>query len=193
MAGRTSTRAKQLLEATRRANAAARPSGFEPRREPASPMAGALGCGGDVRCMMKRELPRRRDAAEIAIRTFVGEIVRRHVTWVRADASCEGLEALLRDQDNDAVVVVDALAKPIGIISSSDLLRCLRDGKVAREVMTPVTQTLLETAPISFAIGVLGQRGLAHVPVVGADGALVGAVSAADVVAWLARQFGYDP
>jgi len=167
----------------------------------------------EIRCLMEKEIPHKRDAAELAIRTYVGEIMRGQVTCVRADAGWDMLEDLLLDEDNDAVVVVDGQSRPVGHRVESDLLRYLRNEPptepapkgmlergfhvespraTAQEIMTPVVQTLFETAPMSFAVAVLAQRGVEQAPVVSVEGAVVGMVSATDVVAWMASQLGYE-
>lgn len=255
MGGRTSARARELLAATKRVNAAAEVAAFKPPQEPvtlpvherlvldadgeatssntvfcrrrggATDIETCAGCShlvsmpdagdrkGEVRCMTEREVAHKRDAAELAMRTYVGEIMRRRVACVRSDASWEMLEDLVLDEDDDAVVVVDAHSRPIGTVTESDMLRYLRDQpppepspvstlergfhvepsrKVAHELMTPVVQTLSETAPISFAIGLLAQKGFTHAPVVGADGAVVGILSATEVVGWMAQRLGYE-
>ena len=175
------------------------------------PEAGTV---GEVQCMMDKQVPHKRDVAELAIRTYVGEMMRRQVTCVRGDATWETLEDLLLDEDNDAVVVVDAHSRPTGIVSKSDLLRYLRNepppepapvgmlergfhlttpGALAQEIMTPVVQTLFETAPMSFAVAVLAQKGVEQAPVVSVEGAVVGMIGATDVVLFLAGQLGYQP
>jgi CBS domain-containing protein len=251
--GRTSARAKELLAATKKASAAARPA-FEAPAEPtalpvhrrvvlnedgegeststvfcrrrggATNVKDCAGCahvvsvpedghGGEVRCLMDKQVAHKRDAAELAIRTYVGEIMRRQVTCVKGDATWETLEDLLLDEDNDAIVVVDALSRPTGIVSKSDLLRYLRNEPpndpaprgmlergfhlespkaVAQEIMTPVVQTLFETAPLSFAVAVLAQKGVEQAPVVAVDGAVIGMIAATDVVGWMAHQLGYE-
>jgi CBS-domain-containing membrane protein len=259
MGGRTSARAKELLAATKKANAAAEVAAYAPPKEPVNlpvhqrllvdgegeatststvfcrrrggatdvstcascshvvsvPAPGdhTAGATGQVRCMMEQAVPHKRDDAEQAMRTYVGEIMRRRVTCVRTDASWETLEDMLLDEDEDAVVVVDAHGRPVGTVTESDMLRYLRDQpppdpapatmlergfhvepsrQIAHEIMTPVVQTMLENAPISFAIGLLAQKGFAQAPVVGVDGAVVGIVSANEVVCWMAQRLGYE-
>ncbi len=255
MGGRTSARAKELLAAARRVNAAATAAAIEPaleavslpvhqrllldaageatssrtvfcrRRGGAVDVETCAGCShavsvptpgernAEVRCMTQKEVPHKRDASELAMRTYVGEVMRRRVACVRADASWEMLEDLLLDEDDDAVIVVDAHSRPIGTVSESDMLRYLRDQpppdaspatmlergfhvepsrQAAHEIMTPVAQTMPESAPISFAIGLLAQKGFSHATVVGTDGGVVGVLSANDVVCWLAQRLGYE-
>jgi CBS domain-containing protein len=176
---------------------------------PADPLHGDAA----VRCNVEKAPAHKHDAAERAMRTYVGEVMNRAVTCVAPDASWEVLEELLLDQDNDALVVTDRLKRPLGIVSKSDLLRYLRNEPaggpqeadpsprgfhietaraVASEIMTPVVHTLFETSPLSFAMAALGQKRVEQALVVRVDGSIVGMISATDAVRWMAEQFGYD-
>jgi len=116
--------------------------------------------------MEDRGVPHKRDASELAMRTPVAEVMQRNVACLRPGASLSSsANPHLAD---DAVVVVDQLLRPV-------------DG-----------QTLPETAPLSLAIGLLAQKGCTRAIVVGADGAVVGVVSPAEIVGWLAQQLGYE-
>jgi CBS domain-containing protein len=159
---------------------------------PADPLHG----DATVRCNVDKAPAHKHDAAERAMRTFVGEVMNRSVTCIEPDASWEVVEDLLLDRDHDALVVIDRLKRPLGILSKSDLLRWLRNlatqRAVASEIMTPVVHTLFETSPLSFAMAALAHERVERAPVVRVDGSIVGMISAKDAVRWMAEQFGYE-
>jgi CBS domain-containing protein len=99
--------------------------------------------------------------------------------------------------------VVDERARPIGIITRSDLVDHLdytgrtssekawtRPGaqpRVAGDVMMPVSFTLPDTSSVAHAAAVMMSKDTHHVLVVNAAGVLVGVASSKDIVAWVAR------
>src|SRR5262249_40757083 len=61
----------------------------------------------------------------------------------------------------------------------------------AREVMSPTVITLHESSNIGQAASLMAYEGVHHLPVVSDRGAVVGILSAIDVLRWLGRQSGY--
>jgi CBS domain-containing protein len=59
------------------------------------------------------------------------------------------------------------------------------------ELMTPITISLEESAPITLAAAVMACEGVHRIPVVSAAGKLVGVLSTLDVMRWLAEEDGY--
>lgn len=59
------------------------------------------------------------------------------------------------------------------------------------EIMTPLAITLPEEEQLSRACAVMAFEGIHRVPVVAADGRVVGLLSTTDVMRWLARGAGY--
>ena len=156
---------------------------------------------------------RTNDVERAATRTHISEIMNRNVVCVLASAGWESLERLLLDDEFEAVPVVDAHGRPIGIVSKTDLLRRTRSdegevdphpeslpepgvhidrraGITAEDMMTPVVHALPEDAPLSFVIAALALEGVTQIPIVSKGGLVVGMVSTHDAVTWLARQIG---
>jgi CBS domain-containing protein len=127
-----------------------------------------------------------------ADRIAIAEVMSRDVACVRADVSVESLTALFHDRTIGAAPVVDADGYPIGLVSKSDLLRerCENDATVA-DVMTPMAYTLREDDPLSRAAGVMAVERVHHLPVVAADGRVVGMLSSLDFVRWVAAQSAF--
>ena len=59
------------------------------------------------------------------------------------------------------------------------------------EIMTSIAITLPEEAPLSRACAVMAFEGIHRIPVVAADGRVVGLLSTTDIMRWLARGAGY--
>ena len=156
--------------------------------------------------LLRRMLPSAADRVAIA------EAMAHYVTCARADVAIDTLTALLLDADIGAVPVVDAEGFPIGIVSKTDLLRdhwengdteevtdevvdgvhlTARAPKTVRDLMMPIAFTLREDDPLSRAAAVMATERVHHLPIVSADGRVVGMLSALDFVRWVAAQSGY--
>lgn len=142
----------------------------------------------------------------------LAQFMRRTSVSVAADASLETVERNVLEADHDAVVVVDAERAPIGIITKTDLLWRLYDERDASEedppaslergmhvvpptvtaadVMTPLVHALPDDATLSIAVGLLAVGGIDQVAVVSRSNEVVGLLTNADVVKWLATELG---
>jgi CBS domain-containing protein len=99
---------------------------------------------------------------------------------------------LFVSRDLDYAPVVDDLARPIGVLSKSDLLRwSWRDAPGPRhtlpEIMGPPGAPLLQTASIARAAATLVESGLDYVTVVSPSGAAAGVLSPRDLLGWFVR------
>ncbi|HKU37374.1 MAG TPA: CBS domain-containing protein [Polyangiales bacterium] len=144
--------------------------------------------------------------------TPVAELMTTHVFCVRPDVSLESLRTLLIERKISGVPVVDERGKPIGIVSKTDLVRHrfedgetaavdprlglgfhvseLAEGTVA-DVMSPLPITVSEDTPVSRVAAAMASEAVHRLPIVGADGAVVGIISALDLVGWYARREGF--
>lgn len=148
--------------------------------------------------------------AELAARTPIGALVHERVLCVDAKADRRRLESLLLEGGRDAVPVLDAEDRPIGIVSKTNLLvhahakraaaeagavapmpRADGGDATAEELMTPIVHALPENAPLSFAIALLSLEKIAQVPIVSPDGEVTGLFTVRDAVRWFAQQMGY--
>lgn len=137
------------------------------------------------------------------------------VLCVTADVSIESLEGLLLDQGISGVPVVDALGRPVGVVSKTDLVRehhengadgflldelerparaklgsgvhvvPSSDGTV-EDIMTPLPMSLPESASIATAAALMSHEGVHRLPVVSDENRVVGILSAFDLLGWLA-------
>jgi CBS domain-containing protein len=145
----------------------------------------------------------------------VGEIMITDVPTVQPNTPlAETLDRLL-ETDKRRVIVVDGERRVIGIITDGDVMRraakrvrpgALRalaawfgggarlpglevaaEGRTAADVMTSPVVTLLTDAPIADAVRLMMAHRIKRIPVVDADGRLVGMVGRAEVLAALSR------
>jgi CBS domain-containing protein len=119
----------------------------------------------------------------------VRELMRRTSVAVRSSLSTATAATALRARGQAAAPVVDGEGRPVGFVEEAELLRARPGSKVA-DAMTRVALSVTEGAPVSRAAGLLAQHGVEWVAVVSGDGAVVGVLSALDVVTWLATPGG---
>lgn len=131
---------------------------------------------------------------------------------IRADASVREAVALLTDHAFHAAPVIDEAGRPVGVVSTTDLLihdreqtrhavvedytewdrppRMIREGfgvEVAdptpvRDVMTPVLFSVPTLAPASKVVSEMLKMRVHHLFVTDEDGVLVGVISPVDVL-----------
>lgn len=195
---------------------------FCPVRERAEPMSHCESCPKLVSLVPEREMScelpavdgRHVDAAELAARLGVGEVMRRDAVAVTADVDLAAVNQLFVDGAAGCVVVVDTRRAVVGLIAKTDALRAHTEHADAASLAVPrelgpgfhvadLGQTtagdvmarepicLTQDARLSHAIGLMANDKLTHVPIVDEEGALVGVLDSDDVLAWLARKIGY--
>jgi CBS domain-containing protein len=130
------------------------------------------------------ELPERMDVAEAAARTRIADLLPARVECTSPDAPMELVVRL----GVEIVPVVEDDGELVGVVDT----RRGFDGKLlAREVMAPPLQALNEDSALASAVAAFAISKAPALPVVSADGALVGVLTAPEVMRWLARTLGY--
>jgi CBS domain-containing protein len=119
----------------------------------------------------------------------VNDAMPRSAVALRASLSCADAADALRLRRVQAATVVDGRGRAVGIVGEGELLRARRAEKVG-DVMGRVVLSVPESAPLARAAALMAAQRAERVAVVGADGAVVGALTALDVVAWLAAREG---
>jgi CBS domain-containing protein len=138
---------------------------------------------------LRSAAPASRVPPSLADRIAIADVMSRDVACVRDDVSVESLGALLRDRAIGAVPVVDEAGFPIGLVSKTDLLReRWPDEATVEDVMTPLAYTLREDDPLSRAAAFMVVERVHHLPIVAADGRVVGMLSSLDFARWVAAQ-----
>jgi CBS domain-containing protein len=119
----------------------------------------------------------------------VRELMGRTAVAVRSGLAASSAAAALRARRQPAAPVVDGEGRPVGFVEEAELLRARPGAKVA-DTMSRVAISISEDAPASRAAALLATHGAERVTVVSADGAVVGVLTALDVVGWLASPGG---
>lgn len=138
-------------------------------------------------------------------RTAVSEIMATDLVCVTSDLTLESLAALLLDAHIGAVPVVDYEGFPVGIISKTDMVRdgfdtsldatldqadtqqlTFRTRSRVIDVMTETVQCVREDESVAQAATLMLMKRLHHLPVIEAQGRLVGMLSTFDFARWIA-------
>ena len=134
------------------------------------------------------------------MKTAVKDVMTTRVIWVRKDASFRDLAAALRRHRVSAFPVLGDGDKVIGVVSEADMLTKEaplggfsgllhhRDAEKARgitagDLMTAPAVTVAPEDTVEHAAGLMYTRKVKRLPVVDANGHLVGIISRADVLA----------
>jgi CBS domain-containing protein len=158
--------------------------------------------------LLRRMLP------SLGDRVAIADFMSRDVLCVTREVSIEGLAALFLERGISAAPVVDAEGFPVGIVTKTDLVRehwergdtseltatdevldGLHVAAVARatvgEIMMSVAFTLCEDEPLSRAAAIMAAEQVHHLPIVDAEGHVVGILSSLDFVRWVAEQAAF--
>lgn len=154
------------------------------------------------------------DAAGVAARVPIAQVMTTHVVTVTPDIAIETARGLLLQRGISGMPVVDEDGHVIGMLSKTDLLaedeehegdiaeyedvprrgRLDYPGTVRRmtratvgDVMTPITVTISQDASLARAAALMVAEGIHRLVVVDAQGRVNGLLSAMDVLRWLAR------
>lgn len=127
----------------------------------------------------------------------IGEICTRVVVTCRRDASALEVARLMRERHVGAVVVVDddrGKPMPVGVITDRDLvvevMACGVDPGMLRagDMIVGEPVTAVDTELVFDAVWFMRSKGVRRLPVVHAQGHLLGILSADDVTRFLAEQ-----
>jgi predicted transcriptional regulator len=149
----------------------------------------------DQRCDLDRRLPvGRGPSARLQLeleRTPVTAVMSRDVICAAPDLALDALAAVLDAQAISGMPVVDAVGRPLGVVSRTDLVAARRPGASptrVEDIMMPMTFSVPDHASLAHAIAIMACEGVHRIPVVGADRTVVGIVTTLDVVRWLAAE-----
>lgn len=125
------------------------------------------------------------DAVSSNSRKRCRDIMTGDVTTASAGMSLREVAAVMRDGDMGAVPVTDN-GRLIGILTDRDIVvRAVADGSEQRKTVGDVmSKELFTVGPDDFAfeaIRLMGDKQVRRIPVIEADGKLVGIISMADI------------
>lgn len=140
----------------------------------------------------------------------VTQIMSRAITCARRDLAADVVVDLMLRHRIGCLPVVEDPGRPIGMITKLDVVEQLLAGerddadaddharraparmpRTAGELMLPLAITLGERASVAHAAALMAAEGVHHLPIVDANGRLIGVVSAMDIIRWLARNDGF--
>jgi CBS domain-containing protein len=118
---------------------------------------------------------------------------RKRVISCGLEDTATAIAQLMRDEHVGAVVVLSADGGPVGIVTDRDLVtRVLAEGRTAdteaRVFMTPEPITVRASARLDDVVATMRAAGVRRLPIVGADGAVVGLVALDDITVLLAGE-----
>lgn len=108
------------------------------------------------------------------------------VVTVTPDTSLRNVAKILAEKHISGVPVVDG-GKVVGILSEADILKAGDMEKTAADAMVKEVITVGPEACVPDVAKILSERGIKRVPVVDKSGKLLGIISRADVVKFLAE------
>jgi CBS domain-containing protein len=126
----------------------------------------------------------------------VGRICQRDVDLAGADESVWQAAERMHQRTVGTLVVLDEAKKPIGMVTDRDLaiqvIAERRDPYTTSvgEVMTKTLKTVSENDSIEAALSLMRSGAFRRLPVVDANGTLVGIVTFDDILMLLAEEFG---
>jgi CBS domain-containing protein len=147
--------------------------------------------GRFVRCANVPE----RATRDLGYASPLEEIMTASVRCVRTDVTAEAVLDLLREYAIEAVPVVDAQGRPVGIVTKTDLFRELQLGhgirRTAGDLMTRHVLWLPPEAAIASAAALMAAERIHHAVILADDRRVIGIVSSLDLLGWLARKAGF--
>jgi CBS domain-containing protein len=103
------------------------------------------------------------------------------------DTSLDQVAKLMVQNDCGEIPIVDGTNRPVGVVTDRDIVcRAVAEGKnpmgyPAENVMTTSVFTVPETATMDRVVSEMRDRQIRRVPVVDAEGSLVGIIAQADI------------
>jgi CBS domain-containing protein len=127
----------------------------------------------------------------------IGEICNREVVFARRDSTVREAAQLMRDSHVGDLIIVDernGRRVPAGILTDRDIAVGIvakgldPDTLAVGDVVGPELVLVKESAGVSETIELMRAKGVRRIPVVDASGALVGIVTADDMLDLLAEE-----
>ena len=130
-------------------------------------------------------------------RLSVGDLMTRDVLCVRPDLPLETAAMLLLDQPERPLPVVDEHGQVLGTIADCDVQLEIqsqrREAGTVLDAMSSCAVTVPEATALTRAAAVMAFEGVSCLIALSPGGAVVGVLTAADLLAWLALADGYVP
>jgi CBS domain-containing protein len=124
----------------------------------------------------------------------IGKICTRSVVMAAPEETVQEAAILMKKHNVGTIVIVDAAMRPAGILTDRDVaVRCVAPGTSPdamriRDAMSTPVRTVTETTPIEEGLATMRGLGVRRLPVIDANGSLVGIVSMDDIVELIAGE-----
>ena len=124
----------------------------------------------------------------------IGDICERDVIAIRRDAPLMEASSLMRNHHVGCLVVTDAHALPVGIVTDRDIVvEVVAAGLdyatlTVGEIMEPRLETVRQEDDTLETLEVMRRRGVRRIPVVDGDGKVIGIVSIDDLLESVAHE-----
>lgn len=120
------------------------------------------------------------------------DLMARNVVCVRSQLSLDALCMLFIETGAKAAPVVDERGCVLGMVADTDLqleihTRAADGSRTVADVMVPLRFTVQEHTRVAEAAGLMVRESLERLPVVSAQGKVVGVLSTRDILYWVAR------
>ena len=125
-----------------------------------------------------------------------GRICVRSVDTVAPNETALAAARRMHSRKVGSLVVVDNQQRPLGVLTDRDLVvRVIAENRdpnetLISEVMSRLPETVREETPIEEALRIMRGGPFRRLPVIAADGRLVGILSLDDILDLLAEEFG---
>jgi CBS domain-containing protein len=124
-------------------------------------------------------------------RTPVSTIMTTDVWCGRPELDLPSLRRLVATRQVGGIPIVDDAGRPIGMVTTGDLMRHPESDKRADEIMSRLLFVLPDSASVSQAAALMALERVHRIPIVSDDGRLAGIVATLDILTWLGRHDGY--
>lgn len=127
----------------------------------------------------------------------VGELCTREVVYCGPDDSVPDVAQLMRNHHVGDLIVAEARGGrliPVGVVTDRDLVvKVLAEGVapdvlLAGDLMTRTLVTATDSESVYDAVERMRAEGVRRLPIVGAEGSLIGVLSADDITEFLAEE-----
>ena len=118
--------------------------------------------------------------------TTLSELMTSDVICVAPELPLSELMHLMVEFEIGGAPVIDESGELVGVVSRSDLVDRFAAGATVADIVRPIELVLPESATVSRAAALMTRARINRIPVVAADGRVVGMVSSVDVDRWLA-------
>ncbi|EWG07422.1 MAG: hypothetical protein ASUL_05501 [Candidatus Aramenus sulfurataquae] len=114
----------------------------------------------------------------------IKEYMKTNVVTVEKNKTLKEVAEVMAKNKIGSIIVVEN-GKPLGIITETDIVRAIGNGKSlsskAEEVMTAHLITIKADSPVTGALSLMRTYNIRHLPVVDDNGNLVGIISIRDI------------